>query len=762
MESTAAYSATAAMSVPRAIEGAVIGPQPDEISHAMPALELRNGNGAPRLYAKRDIAAGEIVARVSKCMVITSEATAASTAVRRLLEHAEPFAQDVCLAVYLLDAGRNDCVWHRHFAGMWAGSAPQPLFLAADELDMLRGSYVMTALKACRERFTAEHARLSAILTGGEAGTLDDYLRARSSVMTHAQAIDTPQGQVLAMLPAPAMFSHAPDGCMRWEDAAQEFVLRARQAVSKDTPLPLDVSGWTRDETLAPLEALFEGGANRQTDLVLPESAAGWPADDASAFFGSLHEGKRVFRISEEQHDAAARCLLAYLRVSSCLIVDAANGRAKADEAVAQYISSQRINPICRDSELLAMQTLRAACRRQLAGFPTSIQDDEQLLGQRELQPLQRNIVLLRLQEKRILASYVEIVDVALPLLRKYKQDSDTEFSEYLKNIAKGMRGADRTIFVSIASYRDPLLWNTVKECLRNAERPDLLRFGIVDQSDEDAGNDLAALPFAQQIRYVNIRPRDSRGACWARSIAFGLYDREDYLLQIDSHTIFDRNWDRILKTQLEELSLDNPKSILSGYPWAFEVEDGEAVRKVSSQGTLTLCPIPEAALTEESPIMLFHPIPQATSEHYYAFELSGNFLFTLGCFVEQVPYDPHLYFHGEEQNLTIRAYTHGWDMYHPRVVPLYHLYKKPERVEGDTPRHWDEKDDLPRKTAWWQLDKAAKDRMRQLLYSNTIQGAYGLGSVRSLDDFAAYSGIDYRRRIFTRRDHVSVPKRPN
>lgn len=742
----------------RPVMAAGVDPTSTDRENASPPIELSGKAGALCLYARRDIAEGEIIARVSKCMLVTSDVAATSPLVRRLLERDESFAPDVWLAVFLLAARHG--ARHHHFAGTWPEPAIHPLLLSTDELDMLRGSYVIPALQSCRAQFTSEHARLSPILPEGEAGTLDDYLLARSTVMMHAQSIDTAQGQVLAMLPVPAMFSHGANACARWEDAPEEFVLRTQRAIGMGTRLPLANSGWARNEALAPLGALLDGESNRQTDLLLPESAAGWPDNQAKELFGSPRGGKRLFRISSDHDDASARQLLAYLRATSCLIVNAADGRMRAEAAVKAFIANGKSNPICRDSELLAMQTLRAACQHQLEGFGSSIQDDEQLLEQHALGGLRRSIVSLRLQEKRILTSFIEVVDTALPLLRKYDENSGIAFSDYLKTAIAVRPGVERTIFVSIASYRDPLLWNTVKECLSNAERPDLLRFGIVDQNDEDAGGNLAHLPFGQQIRYVNIKPRDSRGACWARSIAFGLYDNEDYLLQIDSHMIFDHGWDHILKTQLEELSVNNPKSILSCYPWAFEIENGQPVRKVSSQGTLALRLVPDSTFADDSPVLKFHPLPQSSSSHYYAYELAGGFLFTLGSFVNDVPYDPHLYFQGEEQNLTIRAYTHGWDMYHPRVIPLYHLYKKPERVEGDAPRHWDDKDNASRQIAWWKLEEASRRRMCELLFANTIKGAYGLGSVRTLDDFATYSGIDYRQRTVIPRDQVPVPER--
>jgi hypothetical protein len=49
------------------------------------------------------------------------------------------------------------------------------------------------------------------------------------------------------------------------------------------------------------------------------------------------------------------------------------------------------------------------------------------------------------------------------------------------------------TIFVQIASYRDPDLLNTLKDILKNAKTPKNLRFGIAWQnSEEDKWDDLS------------------------------------------------------------------------------------------------------------------------------------------------------------------------------------------------------------------------------------------------------------------------------
>ena len=48
-------------------------------------------------------------------------------------------------------------------------------------------------------------------------------------------------------------------------------------------------------------------------------------------------------------------------------------------------------------------------------------------------------------------------------------------------------------IFISIASYRDPELIPTIEDCIKNADKPNKLVFGILNQfSKEDDFNDLS------------------------------------------------------------------------------------------------------------------------------------------------------------------------------------------------------------------------------------------------------------------------------
>ena len=304
-------------------------------------------------------------------------------------------------------------------------------------------------------------------------------------------------------------------------------------------------------------------------------------------------------------------------------------------------------------------------------------------------------------------------------------------------------------IFISMASYLDPMLFFTLNEAISKAQQPELLRFAVVDQQVHSQRLAIDALPYRGQVRYVHIYPHDSLGVSWARNLAFSLYDGESYFLQIDSHTCFEQNWDTNLRVQHSTLLARSAKPIISTYPYRFDWVDGVPHYTPSEGKTaLVLRPHPETPLTPDNVVLRFIGKHLFTDQAVPGCHVAGGFIFCAGQFVEEVPYDPYLYFHGEEQSLAIRAYTRGWDIFHPTWVPLYHLYK-----EANTPHdthHWHGQVDQQRAFTSAYLTERAKQRLTRLLTGGGLPGAYGLGQVRSLQDYATFSGIDYLNKVIT------------
>ena len=300
-------------------------------------------------------------------------------------------------------------------------------------------------------------------------------------------------------------------------------------------------------------------------------------------------------------------------------------------------------------------------------------------------------------------------------------------------------------IFISIASYRDPLLRYTVTEAYNNAMRKDDLVFAIVDQSNEQEALKVDSIPFRHQIRYLRISPEQSRGCCWARNVAQSMYEGEEFFLQIDSHMGFDPGWDVWLIERLQHLMQYHDKPILTLYPRSLKAKNhniyANPLIKNTAPDEHVSCLVAnnETAFENgECHIRCKGLGISSDQEYLHGYLIAGGFLFTLGEAVDEVPYDPHMFFSSEEPSMAVRLWTHGYSIFHTRNVPIYHYYGNEYRST-----FWSKEDDKERPVNWSVHANRSTRRFRQLISGDNV-GSYGLGTVRSLKRYIQWSGIDY------------------
>lgn len=309
----------------------------------------------------------------------------------------------------------------------------------------------------------------------------------------------------------------------------------------------------------------------------------------------------------------------------------------------------------------------------------------------------------------------------------------------------------DETIYIQIASYRDPELIKTLQDCIDNANRPENLRFGICKQyCDDDDFNDISEFEADPKFKVINVPWKEARGVCWARNLVQNEYGGEMYTLQIDSHHRFVPGWDTIcidMVKQLQKMGYNKP--LLTGYIPSYEPWNDPEGRQPDPWYMEYDRFIPEGAIFFLPSTIADHKtrIKPMRSRFY-----SAHFCFTLGKFCKEVSHDPDYYFHGEEISIAVRAYTHGYDLFHPHKIICYHEYTRKGR-----PHHWD---DCNKKHGrlhdWWEVNEMCHKRNRILFGMdgedpNQINfGEYGFGNVRTLEDYQRYAGVNFKKRAIS------------
>jgi len=304
------------------------------------------------------------------------------------------------------------------------------------------------------------------------------------------------------------------------------------------------------------------------------------------------------------------------------------------------------------------------------------------------------------------------------------------------------------SIFVSVASYRDNRCLKTIKSLFEMAKQPDRVFVGICEQNTMDTDescvtwSDPTLTRYFPNIRRTLLSSTDAEGPCYARYLCSLLYKGEDYFMQIDSHSLFVKDWDAKCIMLLQECPVSE-WSILSYYP----VPDGDYTPNPPDDAPV---PVISNHFINDNGVLQWHAAGYTDMAHQNKDTpfIAAGFLFAPGSFVRNVPFDPNLpfLFMGEEALLTIRAYTAGYDIYTPRLNILYHTYSRTTQpnVYADNQKHTGPDRALVR--AKWIMVFTNEDP--------PLMGTdddYGLGNKRSLQDY--YDAIG-----FTKEDFIIMP----
>jgi len=311
-----------------------------------------------------------------------------------------------------------------------------------------------------------------------------------------------------------------------------------------------------------------------------------------------------------------------------------------------------------------------------------------------------------------------------------------------------------QTIFIQIASYRDPELEKTIKSIIENAKRPNNLRFGICRQyHPEDGFDKLEEYRDDKRFRILDVIYTESKGACWARNQIQQLYEGEMYTMQLDSHMRFEKNWDEEFIGMIKQLQDKGiPKPLLTSYVSSFDPDNDPAGRVTDPWRMVFDRFIPEGAvffLPETIPGWreLDTPVPS----RFY----SAHFAFTLGEFANEVQHNPEYYFHGEEISIAVRAFTWGYDLFHPHKPLVWHEYTRKGRT-----KQWDDDKDWGNKNSHSHLTNRklfGMDGEKQ----EGHEGKYGFGPHRTLREYEEYAGLLFSRRAI-QQDTIDKKYPPN
>ena len=304
----------------------------------------------------------------------------------------------------------------------------------------------------------------------------------------------------------------------------------------------------------------------------------------------------------------------------------------------------------------------------------------------------------------------------------------------------------NQSIFIAIASYLDYEIKYTILDCIKKSNNPDNLYFSICLQYDEKIGTSEGCIDDLVEDYNITINKfhySESKGGCWARNIAQKNYNNQTYSLQVDSHTRFIQDWDKIVisdYSNLKEKGIKKP--LLSFLPPAYTRDDKlNKDLEFKEKQNLSILQIPKIKFISKDFWPDYGGYNNQIDIKYKPTSITllyGGFIFTAGEWVQEVEQDPLHYYTGEEFALAIRSYTFGYDFFTPSQIIAWH------RAHPQVPKkHFNNNE----KIIADKYHTAAMERLRKLIMGNDL-GKYGVGNIRTLQEYETFANIDIKNQI--------------
>lgn len=300
-------------------------------------------------------------------------------------------------------------------------------------------------------------------------------------------------------------------------------------------------------------------------------------------------------------------------------------------------------------------------------------------------------------------------------------------------------------IYIAIASYRDQFLQSTIDDAFAKAAYSDSLSVGCFIQvldNDPNFYEHLITNDYGGRVRYKVAPAGNIFSVSKCRNLALKwLTSEHDYVLQIDSHTRFEKDWDKTLLTELSKTA--NDKAILSCYPPQWFPKRGWDIYVNWSFTHWPMCSYnteeaKKAFMATYDLVPTLLDIPRSDTLPAKSWYMSGAFIFAPAEYYLTVKQPDWIAFWGEELFQSLVTFTNGWDVYAPYNRPIYSVY--PQDINKDEIKLNKIWEDFPEN---WGAShrKGAKHLVKSIIDKTTGVGYFGTARpVEELYEFLGYN----------------------
>lgn len=415
-----------------------------------------NSSAGRGVGAKRDINAGEHIVFVPKKLIVTLEMAVKSPIGIKMvdLELQDKLKEPThCfIAFYVLNERKINKDWNVNpYLAVWPDKFNNfPVMFTEEELTWLEGCSLLTTIRDKKETAKSDYRMACELLPELAASTLDEFIKMRLLISSRLQGFSINGQKNMGFVPFADMFNHDRQAMVEWEynDKQEGFCVKALG----DIPAGHNIysSYVAKDSTRWFMEYGFlnpQKDWNRVSQSF--ELQMGLPHYHLKlSLLTDKSYASQVFSCQQDWNEPKMRGLLSWARYITFEGEPAFLNQTR-NECTGQVFNGTTTGYHDKENERAAWNLIRTKAEADLTKYPTSLAEDEELLGNEEqlnkMSQNQRNCVQFRRNEKEILRflinSATEIIRVTqldeLTLANKTRESIKQELSvqKYFKKI---------------------------------------------------------------------------------------------------------------------------------------------------------------------------------------------------------------------------------------------------------------------------------------------------------------------------------------
>jgi len=399
------------------------------------------------VLAKSNILKDEIIMTIPKDCLISLETVLETSYGKKIGEfmYNELNSPKHCLLSSFLLYEEKNPKYRYYFDLLPKDFSNFPIFYTNKELEYLKGSPFLSQILEKKEDMKNDYQKLCEYLPDFKQFSYLKFIEARVLISSRIFGIAIKENKTDVLAPFADLLNHKRPRQTQWyfDDNLQSFVIQATENIKEGSEIFDSYGKKTNARFLLNYGFCLDDNDTSEYLLTVDFNDTYPLFDLKKNFFQNEYELVRTFNLNNNFYESQIIELLSFLRFilfdgdinDLYNAIDSSENIYNEDAPLTFYY----IPPITKDLEIQVLKHLHLLCRKALAKYPTTFEQDQNLYQtKKNISFNLRNCLLLLMSEKTVLSYFIYFCEYCLDLLKLKTQmdilsklSTDYKYNDY-------------------------------------------------------------------------------------------------------------------------------------------------------------------------------------------------------------------------------------------------------------------------------------------------------------------------------------------